>query len=99
VSEEQAARVSHELDRATAHAANVQAEYDELMADPGVIQEDRDAAALLLEHARRRLDSAMSAVAQLDAGAYGRCARCGGDIGQERLAALVDVTTCVSCAG
>ena len=99
VSEEQDARVRDELDRAREHAGRVQAEYDELLTDPGVIQEDRDAAALLLEHARRKLDSAVSAVAQLDAGAYGRCVKCGGAIGQERLAALVDVTTCVSCAG
>jgi DnaK suppressor protein len=99
VSEEQAARVRSELDRAAAHVARVQAEYDGLLADPGVIQEDRDAAAVLLEHARRPLDSAVSAVAQLEAGAYGRCARCGGDIGRERLAALANVTTCVTCAG
>jgi hypothetical protein len=34
----------------------LQAEYDELLADPDVIQEDRDATALLLEHARTHLE-------------------------------------------
>lgn len=99
VSEEQAARLRNGLAQATEYAARQQAEYDELLVDPGVIQEDRDSAALLLEHARRQLESAQSAVMQLDAGVYGRCAKCGGDIGDERLAALVDVTTCVNCAG
>ena len=92
-------RVREELARAEAHLADRQAEYDLLLADPDTIQEDRDAAALLLEHARHQLEAATAAVAQLDAGEYGRCTRCGGDIGAERLAALVDVTTCVTCAG
>jgi RNA polymerase-binding transcription factor DksA len=93
------ARLRAQLDRATRHVALVQAEYDEVLRDPGVIQEDRDTVALLLEQARRDLDQARAAVDRLDAGDYGRCVRCGGDIGSERLAAIVDVTTCVRCAG
>ena len=76
----------------------MQTEHDELLADPGVIQEDRDAAARSLEYARRQLESARSAAERLDAGVYGACAKCGADIGEERLTALVDVTTCVRCA-
>jgi DnaK suppressor protein len=98
-SEDQATRLDAELERAIQHLASSQAEYDELLADPGVLQEDRDAAALLLEHARRQVESARSAVENFEAGGYGRCVNCGGDIGAERLAALVDVTTCVECAG
>lgn len=94
-----AARLRELLAQAELHAAESEAEFQILLADDDVIQEDRDAAALLLEHARRQLVTARSAVEQLDAGGYGRCVKCGGDIGAERLAALVDVTTCVSCAG
>lgn len=38
------------------------------------------------------------ALADLDAGTYGRCTTCGGPIGTERLLALPGVTTCVGCA-
>ncbi|HRB04729.1 MAG TPA: TraR/DksA C4-type zinc finger protein, partial [Ilumatobacteraceae bacterium] len=98
-SQDQAARLRELLEQAEVHAAESEAEFQGLLADDDVIQEDRDAAALLLEHARRQLETARSAVAQLEAGTYGRCVKCGNDIGKERLAALVDVTTCVSCAG
>jgi DnaK suppressor protein len=92
-------RLRGELRRAQDHVDEVQAEYDGLLADPDVIQEDRDSVALLLEHARRQLESARVATGHLDAGTYGRCVTCGGEIAPERLAALVDVVTCVTCAG
>ncbi len=98
-SQDQGARLREVLEQAELHAAESESEFQDLVADPDVIQEDRDAAALLLEHARRQLEMARSAVEQLDTGGYGRCVKCGADIGAERLAALVDVTTCVSCAG
>ena len=97
--EERTARLRLELERATEQVGRLQAEHDELLADPGVIQEDRDAVARSLEFARRELESTRSALERLDSGTYDRCATCGGDIGEERLAALVDVTTCVACAG
>ncbi len=97
--DDSAARVRAQLARADQQVAALEAEHDQLLSDPEVIQEDRDATAVLLEHARRQLADARVAVARLDDGSYGRCARCGADIGAERLAALVDVTTCVECAG
>lgn len=39
-----------------------------------------------------------AAIERIDQGAYGRCARCGADIGEGRLAALPSATTCVQCA-
>ncbi|MGD9997112.1 MAG: TraR/DksA family transcriptional regulator [Ilumatobacteraceae bacterium] len=94
-----AARLRAELERASEQVAALEAEHEALLTDPGVIQEDRDAAAALLQHARHQLDTARAAVARLEDGSYGRCDRCGGEIGAERLAALVGVTTCVKCAG
>lgn len=39
-----------------------------------------------------------AALRRLDAGTYGRCARCGRAVGEARLAALPYATTCVACA-
>lgn len=39
-----------------------------------------------------------AAIWRLDAGTYGRCARCGQEIAAARLAALPSATTCVACA-
>jgi DnaK suppressor protein len=97
--DELATRLRLELERAVDNAHRMQSEHDELLADPGVIQEDRDAAARSLEHARRELELARSVVERLEAGIYDKCATCGGDIGEERLAAVAGVTTCVRCAG
>jgi DnaK suppressor protein len=96
--DELATRLRLELERAVANAHRMQSELDELLVDPGVIQEDRDAAARSLEHARREVELARSAVDRLDSGIYDKCATCGGDIGEERLAAVAGVTTCVRCA-
>ena len=97
--EERTTRLRLELERATEQVGRMQSDHDEMLADPGVIQEDRDAAARSLEFARREVESAQSALERLESGTYDRCATCGGAIGEERLAALVDVTTCVNCAG
>lgn len=98
MSDDTADQLKERLARAAAHVDALQGEYDVLTQDPEVIQEDRDAVALLLEHARAELAAAEQAVERLVAGTYGRCARCGDQIAEERLAALVDVTTCVGCA-
>jgi len=39
-----------------------------------------------------------AALARVDAGTYGQCAKCGGSIGAERRAALPMTAVCVSCA-
>lgn len=97
--DDRATRLREELEHALEHAERVQREHDEVIVDPDMIQEDRDAAARSLEYARRQVESARSAVERLEAGTYGRCETCGTEIDAERLAALIDVTTCVQCAG
>ncbi|MGE0816429.1 MAG: TraR/DksA family transcriptional regulator [Vicinamibacterales bacterium] len=53
-----------------------------------------------LDDASRAEAAAIRAALQrLDAGTYGRCARCGREIAPARLAALPSATTCVACAG
>ena len=46
---------------------------------------------------RAMLAQVNAALARLDAGAYGACARCGKEIASRRLAALPYVTLCIDC--
>lgn len=52
----------------------------------------------LLAAAERERDDLDRAADRLTAGGYGVCARCGGPIADERLAALPATTTCIACA-
>jgi RNA polymerase-binding transcription factor DksA len=92
-----AARLEAEATRAKARLAQLEAEYEVLLADPGTLQEDRDTTRQLVEEARHTARAADAAVARVSAGTYGRCEHCGGEIGEERLAALPDATTCIAC--
>lgn len=50
------------------------------------------------ESSRAEVAQVRAALRRLDAGTYGRCARCGEPIGAARLAAIPSTTTCVACA-
>lgn len=52
----------------------------------------------LLAGARRDLAALDRAVGRLAEGRYGRCVRCGGDIGEARLEALPAAEACIACA-
>jgi DnaK suppressor protein len=52
----------------------------------------------LLAGARRDLAALDRAADRLATGLYGRCVRCGGDIGEARLEALPAAETCIACA-
>jgi RNA polymerase-binding transcription factor DksA len=52
----------------------------------------------LLEEARVQLEALDVAATRVDAGTYGVCEQCGGDIGDERLALLPATDRCVECA-
>ena len=87
-----------ELEHARTNLARLETEYTELLADPGVIQEDRDATRRLLEAARVTAAAAERAMARFEDGTYGQCSRCGGVIAPERLEAIPDAETCVACS-
>jgi phage/conjugal plasmid C-4 type zinc finger TraR family protein len=63
--------------------AQVQGERATTQSIRQVLEQDREQA----EHARNRRAH----------GAYGICEDCGGQIGEERLAALPDSTRCIAC--
>lgn len=87
-----------QLDHARANLTRLSAEYDELLHDPDVIQEDRDSVRQLVEEAAAAVTSLEQAVARVDSGTYGTCATCGQAIAPERLEALPDAKTCVTCS-
>lgn len=96
-SESVRARLIAEHDHAIAQRDQLESEYALLLGDPDAIQEDRDNIRTLLEAARSTADTAQQAVARLDDGSYGRCAKCGQPIGDARLDALPDTDHCVNC--
>ena len=61
-------------------------------------QPERDVAVALTNLERRELDAVVQALSRLEAGRYGRCARCGVDIPFDRLRAEPWALHCVSCA-
>jgi DnaK suppressor protein len=87
-----------DLDRAQEQLSHLAAEYEALLADRDVIQEDRDSAGQAVEHARASVARIEMAIARVEDGTYGRCVRCGAEIPGERLEALPDAETCVSCS-
>jgi RNA polymerase-binding transcription factor DksA len=84
-------------DHAAEQLQRLEEEYAGVLDDPGVLQEDRDGTRRMLEAARRTFEAAEAALAQAESGEYGRCVKCGGPIGAERLEALPGVAMCVTC--
>jgi len=94
-----------------AQAADLRADLAELVAattganaddehDPegATLAFERAQTASLLERTEARLAALDEALGRVEAGDYGRCSRCGGPIGAERLAARPDTTLCITCA-
>jgi DnaK suppressor protein len=71
---------------------------DEHDPEGATIAFERAQLASLVDSARARIADVERALARLDAGGYGTCERCGGQIGAERLAALPTATACIACA-
>jgi DnaK suppressor protein len=90
-----------ELDRsfadiaASVDTANTDDEHDP---EGATLAFERAQVVSLLAEARARLDALDAAAARIDQGTYGVCERCGGPIGDERLAALPGARRCVDCA-
>lgn len=59
---------------------------------------ERAQAGALLQQARDRLAALDDALRRVDDDTYGRCGRCGQQIGPERLEALPAARLCITCA-
>jgi DnaK suppressor protein len=71
---------------------------DEHDPEGATIAFERQHVAALLSQAREHLRQIDAAIRKLAEGSYGRCERCGQDIGAARLAARPAATRCMSCA-
>ena len=72
--------------------------YDNHSADGASELYEREKDFGVMEGLRAQLRRVEDAQRRLRAGSYGRCVRCGGQIGPERLAALPWAETCARCA-
>ncbi|MBA2495697.1 MAG: TraR/DksA C4-type zinc finger protein [Acidimicrobiia bacterium] len=79
-------------------AAELVATDDEHDPEGHTIAFERQQVAALLRDARSHLADVDAAIARLAAGTYGRCERCGGPVGDERLVARPAARACVACA-
>lgn len=86
-----------DLAAAVASVNALERDYADVVADPGAIQEDRDATGRSLAEARRATAIAQGALSRFTDGSYGRCSVCGRAVDPERLEAMPDATTCISC--
>jgi DnaK suppressor protein len=98
---ERAAAVVADLERELraieeATAAGPDDEHD---AEGSTIGLERARVTALLDQARVHAGELAAAVERAASGRYGRCERCGGEIGAERLEVLPAARRCMQCAG
>ena len=71
--------------------------YRDHMADQGSATFARELDMTLEDNARQSLAQIERALARMDAGTYGVCARCGNPIGEARLEAVPAAELCIAC--
>jgi DnaK suppressor protein len=105
------AALEAERRRTTRRLALLRGDFDEVVAasrdtnaddehDPegATIAFERSQIDTLVRLAERTLAEVDAALGRLDAGTYGRCEGCGGEVPAERLEVRPTARTCVSCA-
>ncbi|MCU1591225.1 MAG: transcriptional regulator, TraR/DksA family [Frankiales bacterium] len=85
----------HDAMVAASEASNADDEHDPEGATIGF---ERAQLAATIDMTKARIADLDRALEQVADGGYGRCERCGGDIGAERLAARPSARTCITCA-
>jgi RNA polymerase-binding transcription factor DksA len=85
-------------DRIVALEASLEEEPDGGLGrgDPAIARREVDRT--LLERLNKRAADLEQALAQVDAGTYGQCARCGNPIHPDRLSILPSTRVCIQCA-
>lgn len=91
------ARLTGDYDGVVLASENSNAD-DEHDPEGATIAYERSQIGALVRQARIHLAEIDDAVLRLDAGTYGTCARCGGEIGEGRLGARPTAQTCIRCA-
>jgi len=72
--------------------------YDDGFADSGQVTAERGEVEALSGSLRDTLQEIDEALGKLDAGTYGRCESCGGEISDARLEAKPAARFCIDCA-
>ncbi len=67
------------------------------LADLATDNSEQEVSLGLLQNQQTVLNAILAALDRLDAGTYGRCERCGKEIPEERLKALIYASRCVDC--
>ncbi len=67
------------------------------LADVGTDADEREKAVQLTSAEGRLLAAVNAALDRIEAGTYGTCLRCGGEIGVKRLEAMPSATQCIAC--
>jgi DnaK suppressor protein len=65
--------------------------------DRATVEEERSGSLRLADRDRKLLGKVREALARLDAGTFGQCARCAGPIGDARLRARPVTDLCIEC--
>ena len=73
--------------------------FDENFADSGQVAAEQGETRVLVNQLQDSLSEVQRALAKMDGGTYGRCERCGADIGEARLEAMPATRWCIGCAG
>ena len=72
--------------------------FDEGFADTSQVTAERGEIEALTSSLTESLHDLDDALAKLDAGTYGQCEQCGGEIGAARLEAMPAARLCITCA-
>jgi DnaK suppressor protein len=101
--EEEVARLEAEIaaldheERASQSEASGENAYRDHMADQGSATFEREMDMTFEENDRDELDRVRAAIARIDDGTYGMCARCSADIPAARLEAVPAASLCIQC--
>lgn len=97
---EERRQLIHQLDElGAAETGDLRSDIDfgGSFADAAAVTAERTEVLGLVESLKKQLDDVDAALAHIDAGTYGICDRCGGDIGADRLEFRPASVLCVPC--
>jgi DnaK suppressor protein len=96
-------RLAHEIGDLERDSAQNQSDasgennYRDHMADQGTATFGKELDMTLEDNARELYEAVLEALARVEAGTFGTCVRCGGDIAAERLRAMPAAGLCIAC--
>lgn len=85
--------------RVNAINADLHKQHSKSFSEQSIERENDDVLQSLLLETRHELKLVNSALQRIASGNYGKCDKCGDEIAVQRLSALPEANTCISCAG